>query len=79
VFRLPTLKRFANCKIAIYADDHMPPHFHIEGRGFRALVAIDTLEVRAGTVVKAAEAMAWARDNTALLLAEWNRLNRRSK
>jgi hypothetical protein len=28
--RLPTIRRFANCKIAIYADDHMPPHFYIE-------------------------------------------------
>ena len=25
-----TIRRFANCKIAIYADDDMPPHFHIE-------------------------------------------------
>lgn len=27
---MPTIHRFANCKIAIYADGHMPPHFHIE-------------------------------------------------
>ncbi|MGE0259910.1 MAG: DUF4160 domain-containing protein [Alphaproteobacteria bacterium] len=40
---MPTIRRFAACKIAIYADDHMPPHFHIEGRGFRAIVEIDTM------------------------------------
>src|SRR6478672_10682855 len=39
---VPTIRRFAACKIAIYADDHMPPHFHIEGRGFRAIVEIET-------------------------------------
>jgi Domain of unknown function (DUF4160) len=43
-------RRFAACKIAIYADDHMPPHFHIEGRGFRAVVEIETMAVRAGDV-----------------------------
>ena len=35
---MPTVRRFAACKISIYADDHLPPHFHIEGRGFRAIV-----------------------------------------
>jgi len=34
---VPTIRRFAACKIAIYADDHLPLHFHIEGRGFRAV------------------------------------------
>jgi hypothetical protein len=72
---VPTIRRFAHCKIAIYADDHMPPHFHIEGRGFRALVEIDTMAVRAGNVGKAPEAMAWARKNGDLLRAEWGRLN----
>ncbi len=74
---MPTIRRFANCKVAIYADDHMPPHFHIEGRGFRAIIEIDTMVLRAGDVRKAPEAMAWARDNIALLRAEWRRLNRR--
>jgi hypothetical protein len=74
---MPTLRRFANCKISIYAGDHLPPHFPIEGRGFRALVEIETMTVRAGDVRKAAAAMAWARANTALLQAEWLRLNRR--
>ena len=56
---MPTIRRFTNCKIAIYADDHMPPHFHIEGRGFRGLVEIETMVVRAGDVRKAREAMGW--------------------
>jgi hypothetical protein len=75
---MPTIRRFANCKISIYADDHLPPHFHIEGRGFRALVEIETMAVRAGDVRKAPEALKWARDNIGLLRTEWNRLNRRA-
>jgi hypothetical protein len=74
---MPTIQRFATCKIAIYADDHMPPHFHIEGRGFRAVVEIETLGVRAGSVRRGAQAMNWARDHVGLLRAEWLRLNRR--
>jgi hypothetical protein len=68
---------FAACKIAIYADDHLPPHFHIEGRGFRVVVEIETLTVRAGEVRRAQEAMAWARGNREALRAEWVRLNQK--
>ena len=58
---MPTIRGFAKCKIAIYADDHMPPHFHIEGRNLRAVVEIDTLRVRAGNARHVGEALAWAR------------------
>jgi hypothetical protein len=74
---VPTTRRFANCKIAIYADDHMPPHFHIEGRGFRVIVVIETMAVRVGDISKASEAMAWAPQNIDLIRSEWVRLNRR--
>lgn len=74
---MPTIRRFANCKIAIYADDHLPPHFHIEGRGFRAVVEIETLAVRAGDARKAADAMEWAASNKSLLWSEWTRISRR--
>ena len=76
---MPTIRRFAACKISIYADDHMPPHFHIEGRGFRATIEIETMIVRAGEIRGAADAMTWARENIQLLRAEWARLNRKTE
>jgi hypothetical protein len=81
---VPTIRRFAACKIAIYADDHAPPHFHIEGRGFRAVVEIETMTLRAGTIGvgearRALEAVVWARENSEILRAEWVRLNRSAK
>jgi Domain of unknown function (DUF4160) len=76
---VPTIRRFSACKISVYADDHMPPHFHIEGRGFRAIVEIETMIVRIGEIRRAADAMAWARENIELLQAEWARLNRKIK
>ena len=75
---MPTIRRFSGCKIAIYADDHLPPHFHIEGRGFRAVVEIETMTIRAGEVRRIREAMVWARENGEILRAEWVRLNRRA-
>jgi len=74
---VPTIRRFAACKIAIYADDHLPPHFHIEGRGFRAVVEIETMTIRAGEVRRTRDAMVWARENGEILRAEWVRLNRK--
>jgi hypothetical protein len=51
---MTTVRRFARCKVSVYADDHPPPHFHIEGRGFRAVVEIETLQVRVGDVERRA-------------------------
>ena len=76
--QLPTIRRFANCKISIYADDHMPAHFQIEGRGFRALVEIETMVVRVGNLRRAREALTWAEANIELLRSEWRRLNQRT-
>lgn len=55
----------------------MPAHFHIEGRGFRAIVEIETMVVRAGDVRRSREALTWAGMNIELLRSEWLRLNRR--
>jgi len=55
-----TIKRFAACKLALYGPDHPPPHFHVVGPDFSALVEIATLRVMEGDVRRAADAMAWA-------------------
>jgi hypothetical protein len=55
----------------------VPPHFHIEGRGFRAIVELETMTVRVGEIRRAADAMSWARENIELLWSEWARLNRK--
>jgi hypothetical protein len=51
--------------------------FSIEGRGFRVVVEIETLIVRAGSARRLTEQMEWAQENVGLLHAEWRRLNRR--
>jgi hypothetical protein len=76
---MPTLYPTANWKIAMYAGDHLPPHFHILMRdGQEAQIEIATLAVMAGAVAPRilGTALDWARRNRLLLGTEWDRLNR---
>lgn len=61
--RVPTVHRFAACKVQIYADDHFPPHFHLVGAGWRCSVEIATLKIIAGKAPRGdfEAAIAWAR------------------
>ena len=70
---MPRLIRFSASEIAMYFDDHNPPHFHVLGRDGAAQVRIDTLEVTAmsGTV-DLQEALVWAAANRLLLEAKWD-------
>ena len=68
-----------NVLVRIYANDHLPPHFHIVGPDHDALIEIETLAVLRGQIVGASmkEALGWARENRAAVSAEWNRTNSR--
>jgi hypothetical protein len=76
---VPWLKRFADCRIAIYPRDHRPPHVHVEFRdGDRCRVEIKTLLVT-GTVRpsgKLKELLAWIAANRQRLLAKWKEIVR---
>jgi hypothetical protein len=45
---MPTIQRFGAVIVRMYADDHAPPHFHIEAPDFEVLVRISDLTVIAG-------------------------------
>ncbi len=74
---VPTIKQFADCRIAIYPRDHRPPHVHVEFRdGDRCTVAIGTMRV-VGTVKpvrKLQPPLAWIEANTVLLLKKWSEI-----
>lgn len=75
---MPTIKRFPDCAITMYAADHQPPHFHVRMRdGREALIIIGTLEVLSGSVKERelTEALAWAVVNLQTLTAKWQELN----
>lgn len=71
------LVQIGNIIIRIYANDHLPPHFHIMKPD--AVVDIENLEILRGKLSRRAEAeaLAWARNNGNLIVDEWNRTNPR--
>ena len=66
---MPTIHRFGSVSIRMYADDYWPPHFHIVGPEFQALVRISDLAVTAGEArpSQLAEALAWAEAHREML------------
>ena len=62
---MPTVKRFARCRITMYFKDHAPPHFHVITQSDeRVSVVIETLAVLAGEADSRDidEALEWAKD-----------------
>lgn len=45
---MPTIIRLGNVKIAVYAMDHPPPHFHVLTADYAATISIRTLKITAG-------------------------------
>jgi hypothetical protein len=72
-----TLYRAETWKIAVYGREHDVPHFHIECRGHRCSVSIETQEPIIGIVPSAIlkAAGAWAREHRSELMAKWWELN----
>jgi hypothetical protein len=73
---VPTIHRFRNVVIRMYASEHLPPHFHILGPDGAAVVEIAGLAViaRSGRI-DIREALRWAEANGAVLREHWDRLN----
>ena len=45
---MPEISRFLGIIIAMYYNDHAPPHFHVKYGDIEAVIAIDTGEVVEG-------------------------------
>lgn len=76
---VPTVHRIGKLLIQLFADDHAPPHFHVDAPNGKAMVRIDTLEIHRGSLTRRdyEAARDWASQNRELLINEWNRLNER--
>ena len=74
---MPTIIRLGNFKIAVYARDHNPPHFHVLSANYAAVISMQTLEVTAGYLPTQMYEMAvgWARDHMDVLDKAWAELN----
>lgn len=65
--------------IRVYANDHLPPHFHAVHPDFEALIEIESLTILRGNLSPSTikTVMEWANQNRAAIAAEWNRINPR--
>ena len=72
---VPTISRFFGIVIAMYFDDHDPPHFHARHADGEAKVQIDTLEVIDSTLGRRQLrfVLAWAELHQGELTDNWRR------
>ena len=70
---MPTISRFLGIVIAMFYDDHEPPHFHARAADGAAKVQIDTLEVIESTLGRRQLrfVLAWAELHQGELLEDW--------
>ena len=73
---MPEICRFLGIVITMYFNDHNPPHFHARYQDHRATIAIESLELREGTLPPRVLGlvMEWAGLHQAELLANWTKL-----
>jgi hypothetical protein len=65
--------------IRVYANDHLPPHFHAVAPDHEALIEIETLTLLRGSLPPRGRksVMDWAGRNRQNIVDEWNRINPR--
>lgn len=70
---MPEICRFLGITIAMYFDDHNPPHFHIHYNEYRALMEIQSLNVISGHLPARIRGLVeeWAESNQDALMAMW--------
>jgi hypothetical protein len=71
---MPTISRFFGVVIAMFFDDHGPPHFHARHADGSAKIRIDTLEVIESTLGRRQLrfVLAWAELHQSELLENWS-------
>ena len=70
---MPEISRFFGIIIAMYYDDHAPPHFHVRYGDQRAIIAISSLALLRGRLSPRVFGMAveWASLHQDELLENW--------
>jgi hypothetical protein len=71
---MPEVCRFFGIVIAVFYDDHNPPHFHARYGGKKVSIEIDTLKVLDGQISPRALGLVveWASLHKEELRKDWN-------
>ena len=72
---MPRISEFYGIVIAMYYDEHEPPHFHVVYGGHKAVVGINPIQVRQGNLPRRAQSLVyeWAAMHQQELLEDWQR------
>ena len=75
---MPEISRFFGVVIAMYYNDHAPPHFHARYGAERATIAVRELVVTEGRLPPRVLGLVveWAAQHRDELLADWSRAAR---
>ena len=70
---MPEISRFYGMVVAMYYNDHSPPHFHVRYGKQKAIVGIDPVDVLAGRLSPRARALVleWGTLHQGELMADW--------
>jgi Domain of unknown function (DUF4160) len=70
---MPEISRFYGIIIALYYNEHNPPHFHAKYAEFQAEIDIRTLQIINGDLPKRAKALVleWADEHREELMQDW--------
>lgn len=70
---MPEISRFFGIIIAMYYNDHAPPHFHVRYGAERALIGIENLAVLEGRLSPRVLGLVteWASSHQSELLEDW--------
>jgi len=73
---MPTIAYFYGIAIAMYYDDHNPPHFHAKYGGSKAVIRLSDGEVISGRLPPVARRIVreWALARQAELEENWRRM-----
>jgi len=71
---MPIISRFFGIIIAVFYDDHNPPHFHARYSGQKVSIEINSLKVLDGKISPRALGlvMEWASQHKKELIEDWN-------
>ena len=76
---MPEISRFFGIVIAMYYEEHAPPHFHAKYAGQWAVFSIEELRLTEGELPRRAISLVleWAFQHRDELMANWQRAERK--
>jgi hypothetical protein len=78
---MPEISRFYGIIIALYYNEHNPPHFHAKYGEFQAEIEINTLLILNGELPKHAKTLVleWANEHRKELMQDWELARKKSE